>query len=273
MIDNFNLICGYLPQEPVEDLVYQVMVLVRKKDHPHLTHKNNTQRIIYSCIVRCAEGLREKESLLKQISEIGQARVMITIMPKHLREMCWNVQRTNLEYLSSNQFATKAFRIADTCLGSMKPAKEHRLFLWDIDAKEDLEPFVETLKDSGAEVVLTVPTRSGYHVHTKPFNYVTPNIKEELKLDMHKNNPTLLYLPNSLSEGTIPMYALIRDYPNQPYEILTLSEDQTTLNNWAKQLNDELSKLRKGPFHTYRVLYTNKVLDIRNIPQQFIDEV
>lgn len=247
MIDNFNLICNYLPTEPVGNMVYQVMVLVRKKDHPHLTHKNNTQRIIYSCIVRTGEALREKKWLLTTLAEIGQARVMINIMPKDLREMCWNVQKTNLEYLQSNQFATKAFRIADTCLGSMKADKPDRLFLWDIDEKEELNPFCQAIEAHGAEIVLVVPTKAGYHVHSKPFNYTKLEGFDDVVLQ--KNNPTLLYVPESLDKSLDlsdkkQIYLLVYNYKDQPEKqcIIGIHTDKEMFENWAINITNSFSE-------------------------------
>ena len=44
----------------------------------------------------------------------------------------------------------------------------------------------------GAKVIINIPTKSGYHLITTPFNL--QQFKEEYPdIDVHKNNPTLLY--------------------------------------------------------------------------------
>ena len=42
------------------------------------------------------------------------------------------------------------------------------------------------------KVELIVPTKNGFHYLVKPFDV------RKINADVHKNNPTLLYYPNSL---------------------------------------------------------------------------
>ena len=64
--------------------------------------------------------------------------------------------------------------------------------------------------EQNAEFVITVPTKNGWHIHTKPFNYT--KIQEE-KIDMHKNNPTVLYIPKSLDiPCTYENYTVVSTY-------------------------------------------------------------
>lgn len=42
-----------------------------------------------------------------------------------------------------------------------------------------------------------IPTKNGYHIITKPFNL--KQFKDKYPdIDVHKNNPTILYIPKSL---------------------------------------------------------------------------
>ncbi|WP_265091158.1 hypothetical protein, partial [Acinetobacter baumannii] len=44
-----------------------------------------------------------------------------------------------------------------------------------------------------------IPTMNGCHLITKPFNL--QKFKEKFpEIDVHKNNPTILYIPNSLTQ-------------------------------------------------------------------------
>jgi hypothetical protein len=46
----------------------------------------------------------------------------------------------------------------------------------------------------GSKIVSTVPTKSGYHLITLPFN--VQKFREKFPdIDVHRNNPTILYIP------------------------------------------------------------------------------
>lgn len=58
---------------------------------------------------------------------------------------------------------------------------------------------VEAGKDTG---MTFIKTKSGFHIITQPFNVM--KFKEKYpEVDVQKKNPTLLYLPNSLSDENI----------------------------------------------------------------------
>ena len=53
---------------------------------------------------------------------------------------------------------------------------------------ENCEPFNEK------KVVAVIPTLHGYHLITKPFNKMKFNQLYGKQIDIHDNNPTLLFL-------------------------------------------------------------------------------
>lgn len=201
MVNNFNLIEQFLPENQVGNLVYHLMILKRKKDHPHLTHKNNTARVIKSYAIKDRNHLKNVKDDIIAISEATQSRIMINLSPKDMKKMSWELLKTLADYIQSEQFNSKLYRITDAVLGAMKPEKNSKLFLWDVDGDVDeLHKWAEILEECKAETVITVPTKNGWHIHTKPFNYT--KIKGE-KIDMHKNNPTILYIPKSLDKEMV----------------------------------------------------------------------
>ncbi len=197
MVDNFKLIEEFLPEEQVDNLVYHLMVLKRKKDHPDITHKNNSARVIKSYAIRDRKHLNDIKNDIISISEVTKSRIMINLSPKDMKKVAWEIIRTTSNYIQSGQFDSKLYRITDSVLGSIKPEKESKLFLWDIDGNIfEKYKWDNILIDNGAQIVISVPTKNGWHIHTKPFNYT--KISGENMIDMHKNNPTVLYVPNSL---------------------------------------------------------------------------
>jgi hypothetical protein len=62
---------------------------------------------------------------------------------------------------------------------------------------QEIIDIVNESMPEGSNMISTIPTLNGVHLITKPFDLrqlreIYPNI------DIHKNNPTILYVPNSL---------------------------------------------------------------------------
>jgi hypothetical protein len=70
---------------------------------------------------------------------------------------------------------------------------------WIIDMDEPfdevtvnlIDETLEQIEPLGKKIKLILPTKNGYHIITSPFNLA----KADLKSDLHKDNPTILYIP------------------------------------------------------------------------------
>jgi len=67
--------------------------------------------------------------------------------------------------------------------------------------EHECEPFNVSHKGSiaiyNSKIYTQIPTKNGYHIITKPFNL--KQFKDKYPdIDVHKNNPTILYIPKSL---------------------------------------------------------------------------
>lgn len=202
MIDNFDLIKSLL-EFPNNDIYYHLQILRRGKDHPELPAAN---RIIKSYFICKLESLDYLENEIKKLCEIFGARAYINLTPK-------SIERTTLlqlKYISQRIYDgdyQKIWKSWNTCAGEIKG--EISRWVVDIDSKDKFEileikrfinslsakilPMLDTIPPTNRELVLTeIPTKNGVHLITKPFNlYQFEKIYP--KIDVHKNNPTLLY--------------------------------------------------------------------------------
>ena len=78
MTDNIERIIPYL--EFKEEWFYEVMVLQRKKDNPHLVNNQNV-RIIKSYMIKSEESLLDKYDEMKTLADTFNARVYIKLQP------------------------------------------------------------------------------------------------------------------------------------------------------------------------------------------------
>lgn len=64
----------------------------------------------------------------------------------------------------------------------------------DINNKTEVIDFINSLEPFGNKVLIELPTKSGIHLITKPFNLSTFSVKYP-SISVHKDNPINLYIP------------------------------------------------------------------------------
>ena len=204
MIDNFKLIKPLL-EFPNDDIYYHLQILRRGKDHPELSAAN---RVIKSYFICSLESLDYVEDEIKKLCEFFGARAYINLTPKSIKK----TTMLQLKYLAQRAYEgdfKKIWKSWNTCAGEIKG--EQSVWIVDIDnnpennlgeeayreiadyideqcepVKHNLEGYIET------KIIGVISTKNGYHLLTDPFNI--QKFKEKYPdIDVHKNNPTLLY--------------------------------------------------------------------------------
>lgn len=195
MIDNFKLIKPLL-EFPNDDIYYHLQILRRGKDHPELPAAN---RVIKPYFICSLESLDYVEEEIKKLCEFFGARAYINLAPKSIKK----TTMLQLKYLAQRAYEgdyKKIWKSWNTCAGEIKGEKSR--WVVDIDncdfrkGLDEIETFIdkECEPDTSPlfKVIAEIPTKSGYHLITTPFNL--QHFKEQCPdIDVHKNNPTLLY--------------------------------------------------------------------------------
>ena len=193
MIDNFELIKPLL-KFPDADTYYHLQILRRGKDHPELPAANRVIKAYFICNL---EGLDYVEDEIKKLCEFFGARAYINLAPKSIKK----TTMLQLKYLAERAYIgdfKKIWKSWNTCAGEIK-GEEPR---WVIDIDNPLEKMIywwdikkyinEKCEPVGDKTIAIIPTKSGNHLITTPFNL--QQFKEKYPdIDVHKNNPTLLY--------------------------------------------------------------------------------
>ena len=203
MIDNFKLIKSLLAF-PNDDTYYHLQILRRGKDHPELPAAN---RVIKSYFICSLESLNYVEDEVKKLCEFFGARAYINLAPKSIKK----TTMLQLKYLAERAYIgdfKKIWKSWNTCAGEIK-GEEHR-WVVDIDNNSNSYPIkdkvhnIKTFIDYKCEpirkiygtclpkVITDIPTKNGYRLITISFN-LQQFKKEYPDIDVHKNNPTLLY--------------------------------------------------------------------------------
>lgn len=195
IINNFQLIEEYMNSHPCKEGEFHFLQIIqRNKENPDLGSNNH---VIREYMVENSEYLEKHKNEIITLCELFNARAYLHISKKTYKDVGFQVLNTLAEYLSQENYHGVK-HLYSTSVGRCKSSE--KTFLVDIDTKE--KEFVdECIKcinndcqplDNINKVILTVPTLHGFHIITKPFDLKHfgesyPNV------DVHKNNPTLLY--------------------------------------------------------------------------------
>ena len=191
MINNFKIIKPLL-EFPNDDIYYHLQILRRGKDHPELPAAN---RVIKAYFICSLENLDYVEDEIKKLCEFFGARAYINLAPKSIKK----TTMLQLKYLAQRAYEgdfKKIWKSWNTCAGEIK-GEEPR---WVVDIDDGnlkwnyIMDDIDTLEPYSIDTkyITNIPTKSGWHIITTPFNL--QQFKEKYPdIDVHKNNPTLLY--------------------------------------------------------------------------------
>jgi len=200
MINNFEQIKSMLKFE--EDYYfYFIQIIQRKKEIPELGSKN---RIIRSYMISSLEKLEKNEAEIIQMCQMFNARAYI-----HLNRRKWskiNIEclRHNVELIRNEQHDGIKSSL-ETIIGRYNcEPKGEKTWIVDIDDDGNPSPLMMAFIDyecepkakdvSDGKCIAIIPTKNGFHLITKPFNSQT--FKEKYpEIEIHKDNPTVLYIP------------------------------------------------------------------------------
>jgi len=198
MIDNLDKIKELLNFEHEGDF-YMLYVFKRKKDQT--TDKSNHQsvRTIKTYTIDSIEYLEKRYDEIKQLCEMFKARAYIHIQKQNHKDVAMNMIKAIVDRVESGQINQQ--HVFDSVVGQLKTYEKR--WIVDIDTKENgIENLISNeiymLRPEGPKVEAVIPTKSGYHLITKRFD-VMEFKKKYPDIDIQKKNPTLLYLPESLS--------------------------------------------------------------------------
>lgn len=205
MINNRNLIEGLL-EFPHKDIFYFVQIIQRKKDHKGtLCGSNNNSRLIKAYYINSLEKLDVQWNEMVKLAEVFDARVSINLNPRNYTKAGFALLVKLSNQFSNNVF-NEAHKAYNSVLGDYHSEIDKR---WIIDIDKDDIPRMDEIKKyihteqssmdshekaSRYKILATIPSKSGYHIITNPFN-IRHWAASYGGIEIHKNNPTNLYIP------------------------------------------------------------------------------
>lgn len=207
MVDNFDLVIPLLKFDNPENF-YFVQVIQRKKDHKEENKRlgrNNNARLIKAYYINSLEKLMEHKDEMIKLAEVFNARVGINLNPRNRKQVAMATLVRVADSIASDVYdIAKAYN--SSCGASLGTDKT---WIVDLDRAEDElgGPFInrmlaieETIislepNPGKSKVLARIPTKNGIHLITTAFNSQKFGLAHP-GIDIHKNNPTILYIPD-----------------------------------------------------------------------------
>ena len=200
IVDNFNVFKKII-NTLNEDEFYFVQILIRGKDghtEPGI-NGNNKNRLIKFYTIKSAEHLEKVENEIKSICNAVNARAYIHPTKRSFKAVSKECLKATVEmFLSENNMGLKG--AYSTACGKSYITSDKK-FVIDFDdenaSQEKIKEIVDYITNeceplSHNKLCYRVDTAHGMHLITTPFN--TAKFCQKFPgIDVHKNNPTLLY--------------------------------------------------------------------------------
>jgi hypothetical protein len=207
IVDNFSQILDLL-EFPDDKTFYFIQILKRKKENPEM---KSGVRVINNYYVYSKEDLTKLRHRIIEDCQKHNSRAYINLNRLDSEKIALHTLRTITDYIILGDYKSVKNAYAASC-GSHHSEKNKR-WVVDIDSeilhfKDEIRTIIEKLHDeikgNTYKILCEIPTKSGIHIITNPFNLQkfreiilersNPSNNELLKLDIHKNSPTILYV-------------------------------------------------------------------------------
>jgi len=194
MVNNFKRIIPLL-NFTSEDDFYFLQILQRKKENEEVGSNSHVIRNYY---IKSIDYLLSHENEIIKLCDVFNARAMFRLNKRSFEKTAYKCMVNLANTISNKEFAfcNKSY---DKATGQGHNEK-NAYWILDIDNKQ-VSPIMMAFINIDCEpinnydkLVAILPSKSGNHLITHPFNVQTFHAKYP-DIEIHKDNPTNLYIP------------------------------------------------------------------------------
>ena len=204
IVNNFHLIYPLLEFKTEGDFYY-IQLLQRKKDQD-VPANHQSVRTIKTYIVESVEYIKNKEQEIIDLCEYFKARAGINLHLRNHKNLSLDVLQKSIEMIKSGNYNLSS--VYDKVIGNNK-SKTRPVWTLDLDEKDYdsvlkiINHLLMNFEDNNlkGQIYEILPTYSGYHLLTTPFNTLTfEKFKtlEQIPVEIQKCNPCALYYPEKI---------------------------------------------------------------------------
>ena len=210
MVNNFKQISDLLKFD-TEDDFYYCQILKRKKEHAELGRNSVVVKTYY---IKNIEDYSRYAPEIMMLCEHHNARAYINLNKRSFEKIAFHTLKKVSDILLNRDYSSMRNAYNSVC-GSYSNENEKKWII-DIDFPkpyvlatslidimkplqilEEIKMILEKCMPLGVSKIITViPSKNGVHLITKPFNIHDFKIfGPDIIVDIHKDNPTNLYIP------------------------------------------------------------------------------
>lgn len=199
-IDNFNIVAPWFDNLSDQGDFFFVQVMQRNKE------KNNVRSggyVIKDYHFFDKETFLAKKEEITTLCKAFNARAYFWVNPRNCKEVQYEIIKETLEAIELGTH--KLFKCVSRAIGKKRCIKYKSKWILDFDTKDwnlinKYLDLVRECRPNVNKILYYVPTVNGIHVITLGFDL--EQFKQELaiakldNIDIHKDNPTILYYSN-----------------------------------------------------------------------------
>lgn len=191
MINNLNIIKEILKFESEDDF-YHLQILKRKKENPDI---GSNSVVIKTYYITSVDHLEKVMPEIIELCNFHNARGCINLNVRSFERAAFHTLKKISDIIMNRDY--KSVRSAfDSVCGEYGTGKD-KSWVLDLDEKNpekagSIIEHIGNLEPVGEKYIALLETKNGYHIISKPFNLSKFDYSD---IEIHKNNPTLLYIP------------------------------------------------------------------------------
>lgn len=195
MINNLEKIKSILQFEN-EDQFYFLQILKRKKEHPEL---GSNSYVVKTYFISSLEQLDFFWDEIICLCNFHQARACINLNKRSFEKTAFHTLKKVTDQIMNKDF--KSVKKAYNSVCGLNSVETNKKWIVDIDEKDEdaykiaIRYIQNCRPDSKIPVTIyaILPTKNGWHIISSPFRLDV--FKKISSIDVHKDNPSILYIP------------------------------------------------------------------------------
>jgi len=199
MINNLEQIKQLLIYDSDDDF-YHLQIIKRKKEHPEL---GSNSYIVKTYYITSNGYLNSKFEEIKNLCDFHNARAYINLNRRSFEKLAFHNLKKVTDCIINKDYKAVRKSYESVCGSYMNEINKKWIIDVDTDDFNQVLWFAEKTRNvhpnpGDSKVITYIQTKNGWHVITKPFEISTYDEickNNILKVCIHKNNPTLIYIP------------------------------------------------------------------------------
>jgi hypothetical protein len=195
-VDNFDLIKKHIYSSDSSEF-YMLQIMRRTKDQKGYDGKHK-QSIIKSYFISSVEYLDSKRDEIVGLCEMFNARAYINLNKKSYKQVSLKAIEILAGKIAHEEYDIRS--LFESACGQTGACDGQKTWIVDFDSKDldeldRIKNIIDSIDPKGvSKIIETVPTRHGYHLITRPFNKKAFYEMYNESIDIHDNNPTLVFV-------------------------------------------------------------------------------